>query len=362
VALRSTQRALIATVLIVCLAGLAAALYLHHLHQPLRSTAGGPPPDLLSQLPADAPVIAYIDVANARKSPNSPLAALLGLAAPQLETASQSRAKRAPQTRDNDAREYSQFVRDTGFDYTRDLDQAAVAFWPSNLSPAANRAGENPALAVADGRFDQQKIVAYAMHVGGKAETLGAHTRYIVPGYPTVAFEFRSASRIAIASGKNAADQLNLAVGPSTNSALEARVKRVAGAPIFGDARTDHLPGSFYADFRNSPQLEHLIRSIQEISLAGEPHGNTIHLALDAESDSMTHAIELSTLLDGFRLIGSMALSDPKTRAQLDMTREQAAVLEAFVRQAQVSHQDRWVRISLDLTPAMLGQAEKEGR
>lgn len=360
-ALSSTQRALIAVALIACLAGLAA-IYLHHLHQPLRSSTSGPPPDLLSQLPTDAPVIAYIDVAAVRKLPNSRLAGLLGLAAPEVDSAPRPRGRTGPESHNEDSREYSQFVRDTGFDYTRDLDQAAIDFWPNDLSPAANRAGDNPALAIADGRFDQRKIVAYAMRTGGRAERAGGDTRYIVPGYPTVAFQFLSATRIALASGKDAANLLNISVNPSNSPAMQAaRVKRVAGAPIFGVAQTDHLPPSFYSSFANSPQLEHLIRSIQEISVAGEPHENAIHLALDAESDSMAHAIELSTLLDGFRLIGSMALADPKTRAQLQMTREQAFVLESFVKQAQVSHQDRWVRISLDLNPAMLGEAANGG-
>ena len=356
-ALSSTQRALIAVVLIVCLGGATVAVYLHHLHQPLPNASSGPPPDVLSQLPADAPVIAYIDVAALRKLPNSPLADLLGLAVPQPEPA-QPRDRRVPQTHNENAREYSQFVDDTGFDYSRDLDRAAIAFWPNDLSPSANRAGENPALAIADGHFDQRKITAYAIRAGGKTETAAEHTRYVIPGYPTVAFEFLSQTRIALASGRNAAALLNIRTNLSSDSALQARVKRVAGAPIFGVGRTDHLPASFYADFRNSPQLEGLIRSIQEISLAGEPHGDAVHLTLDAESDSMTHAIELSTLLDGFRMIGPMALSDPKTRAQLEMTREQAAVLEAFVNKAHVSHQERWVRITLDLTPALFGQAE----
>jgi hypothetical protein len=362
VALSPAQRALVAVVVIVCLAALAAGIYVHHLRQPLRSENSGPPPDLLSQLPADAPVIAYIDVAAVRKLPDSPVAGLLGLAAPQLDTTARPSPKGAHQPGREDAREYAQFVRDTGFDYTRDLDQAAIAFWPNDLTPEANRAGENPAIAVADGRFDRGKIVGYATRAGGKTETVGGHTRYIVPGYPTVAFEFLSATRLAIASGKNAGDLLNLALKPADGLAMQARVKGVAGAPIFGVARTDRLPSSFYTNFENSPQLAGLIRSIQGISLAGQPRGDDVHLVLDAESDSMTHAIEISTLLDGFRMIGSMALSDPKTRAQLQMTREQAAVLAAFIKQAQVSHQDRWIRISLDLTAEMLGQAEKQDR
>jgi hypothetical protein len=347
-ALSSTKRAWIAVAAMVCVAGIGGAIYLRHLRQPLPAPAAtsGPAPSLLDELPEDSPSIAYIDVAALRKLQNSPLAGLLGLTGTVSSPA-------AGQPIDRD---YAQFVRDTGFDYTRDLDQAAIAFWPSDLSPAANAAGDNPSLAIADGRFDQHKIVAYALHVGGKAEVAGGHTRYVVPGKPTVAFEFLSATRIAIASGKDPANLLNLPVRSAPDPAIQERIKRVAGAPIFGIARTDHLPASFYADFKNSPQLDHLVRSIQGLSLSGQPEGDDIHLALDAECDSMTNAIEISTLLDGFRLVGAMSLSDPNVRRQAQMTAQQAAFLEAVIKQAKVSHQDRWVRISLDVTPAMLGE------
>jgi hypothetical protein len=343
--LSSTKRALIAVAVMICIAGAACVIYLHHSRRPLPALPGansGPAPGILDELPPDAPAIAYIDVAALRKLQDSPLAGLLGLTGT------------APgQTTDRD---YAQFVRETGFDYTRDLDQAAIAFWPSDLSPTANAAGDNPSLAVADGRFDQHKIIAYAIRVGGKKETVGAQTRYIVPGKPNVAFEFLSPTRIAIASGKSPANLLNLPARRAPDPAMQARIKRVAGAPIFGVARTDRLPASFYADFKNSPQLEHLVRSIQALSLSGQPEGDQIRLALDAECDSMTNAIEISTLLDGFRLVGSMSLADPNVRRQAQMTPQQAAFLQALIKEAKVSHQDRWVRISLDITPAMLGE------
>lgn len=354
-ALSSTKRALIAVVVMVCVAGIAGAIYLHHLRQPLPAPAAnnGPAPSLLDELPADATAIAYIDVAALRKLQNSPLAGLLGLTGTVP-----SQGAGQPMDRD-----YAQFVRDTGFDYTRDLDQAAIAFWPSGLSPAANAAGDNPSLAIANGRFDQHKIVAYALHVGGKAEVAGGHTRYVVPGKPTVAFEFLTPTRIAIASGKDPVNLLNLPARRTPEPATQARIKRVAGAPIFGIARTDHLPASFYADFKGSQQLEHLIRSVQGLSLSGQPEGDDIHLALDAECDSMTNAIEISTLLDGFRLVGAMSLSDPNVRRQAQMTPQQAAFLEALIHEAKVSHQDRWVRISLEIRPAMLGEpAKRAGR
>jgi hypothetical protein len=335
----STKRALIAVAAMVCILGVIAAVYLYRWHRPFASTGGGPAPSILAELPADAPAIAYLDVAALRRLQNSPLSAVLGL------------TKNGSQT----DRDYADFVRDTGFDYTRDLDQAAVAFWPTSLAPAANAAGDDPALAIADGRFDQRKIEAYATRAGGKSEQRGDRTIYIVPGSPIVSFEFLSPTRIAIASGKKSADLLDISTAGQRDPAMQARVNRVAGAPIFAVVRTSNLPASFYADLAKAPELDHLVRSIQGLSLSGQPQGDQIHVALDAECDSMKNAFEMSTILDGFRLIGSMSLSDPKTRRQLQMTREQAAFLEALIKAAQISHQDRWVRISLDLTPEMLG-------
>src|SRR5690348_6253757 len=82
--------------------------------------------------------------------------------------------------------------------------RAAIAMWPTQLGAAASAASENRTLAIADGRFDQQRIEAYALHVGGHAVKRGALTIYEVPGKPLVAFEFLSATRVIMASGKNA--------------------------------------------------------------------------------------------------------------------------------------------------------------
>src|ERR1700719_396593 len=245
------------------------------------------PPGLLSELPADAPAVAYADVAALRALKNSPLAGLLGLTSPGPEA----------------DQEYKEFVRQTGFDYTRDLDKAAIAFWPHSFAvEPGNGIGENRVLAIADGRCDQQKIKAYALRTGKILPSTNPPV-YEVPGNPTVSFQFLSPTRIAIASGIN------------------ARLNRVAGAPIFAVARTENLPQSFYANFANAPQLEKLARSVRGLSLAGKPAGNDTAAALDAECDSVKSAFEISTLLDGFRMVGSMALSDPKALQQ--MTKEQ---------------------------------------
>jgi hypothetical protein len=333
----AAKRALIAIAALVCLGAAGAGYYVYRSSRPLIATSSGSAPDILSELPPDAPAIAYVDLAVLRRLQNSPLAAVLGLAKPGPAG----------------DREYEAFVRGTGFDYTRDLDRVAIAFWPADLSTRAGELAENRAIAIASGRFDERKIEAYALR-SGKLVTRGTQTIYEVPGDPPVSFAFLSPARIALASGKDAENLLAVAKLPARDPAMQQRITRVAGAPIFAVARTDNLPKSFYANFRNSPQLERLARSVQGLTLAGQTDGNEMKAALDAECDSMKNAIEIATLLDGFRMVGSMALADPKTRRQL--TGEQAAFLNALVSRAEVSHHDRWVRLSLDITPAMLSQ------
>jgi hypothetical protein len=334
----STRRALIAASLMICLAAAAGAgLYVYYRGRGIASgTNSGQTPDILSELPTDAPVVAYIDVAALRKLQTSPLAAILGLAG-----ASPAEDK-----------EYAKFVSETGFDYSRDLNAVAIALWPSGLESSSKSTDENRVLAIAAGRFDQQKIKAYALRTG-KIVTRGNHSIYSVPGDPAVAFQFLSPLQIAIASGPNAIDSADVPGTQKDPSSMRARVERVAGAPIFAVARTKNLPNSFFLNFHNLPQLERLARSVQTLTLAGQPDGNQIQATLDGQCDSTQNAFELASLLDGARILGSMALSDPKTRGQ--MTPEQAIFLNALISEAKVSHQDSWVRLKFAITPELLG-------
>jgi hypothetical protein len=190
----------------------------------------------------------------------------------------------------------------------------------------------------------------------GKLTTRGTQSIYEIPGNPPISLEFLSSTRLALAGGQNATDLLNTISSsgvPARDPAMQARVKSVAGAAIFAIARTDRLPASFYASFKNSPQLDQLARSIRGLTLAAQPSGDDVNVALDAECDSMTNAIKISTLLDTFRMVGSMALHDPKMRGQ--MTRQQAAFLASVLSQTKITHQDKFVRLSLRTTPEMLG-------
>ncbi|HTV57659.1 MAG TPA: hypothetical protein VMJ93_02185 [Verrucomicrobiae bacterium] len=332
-----SQRAWIIFAVILCLGFAAGALYYHRLRQPLPAQVPGAPPDLMSQLPPAAPVVGYIDAAALRAMKGSAL--VTALMTPGSGTQADA--------------DYKAFVNGTGFDYGRDLDRAAVAVWPASLAPTPENVTQDRTLAIADGRFDQSKIDAYALHMRGHEESRGPEHIFVVPGAPPVAFEFLSPTRILISSGPDPAAVLQLAKPGTRDPEMQQRIARVAGAPVFAVARTDDLPATFYAPLRNSPQLARLAKSIQGLTLAGKPEGGILTVTLDAECDSMKNSIELATLVDGFRMVGSMALQDPKTRR--GMTREQAAFIEEAVSQTKVTHQDKWVRLSLAITPQMLG-------
>jgi hypothetical protein len=338
----SRKRLSVAVGVFVCAAVASCALLFYRWHRPFQSVKTATAPEILTQLPADAPVIAYIDVAALRRLQDSPLAAMLGLAGQNP----------------HEDRDYKEFVRDTGFDYTRDLDRVGVAFWPLLSTQPPPQAADNRTLAVAEGRFDEKKIKDYALRTGTTVR-VGTQSLYIVPGHPTVAFAFRSATRMALASGPDPSDLLS-PPSAAQNGVMEERIDRVAGAPIFAVARTDNLPASFYQNLRGVPEFQALARSVQSLLFAGQPEGELIHLTLDAECASVASAVELATVVDGLRLLGSLALADRKTRQQ--MTQQQVVFLTAVLNQAKLTHQDRWVRLALDVTPAMLGETTAQAR
>lgn len=339
--LGSTKRAVVAALILLAITAGGAAVYLHRLLRPLPGPRQGTAPDLLSLLPQDAPVVAYVDVTALRALEGSPLANALGFGASSPPLA-------------ND-RDYAEFVRNTGFDYARDLDRVALAIWPPTAVPKRGVIPPPKILAFADGRFDEQKISAYALRTGRKIE-IGQRKAFEIPSDPQTGkttLAFLAPGQIAIASGRGLEDVLTAKTSPAPRDfALNAEIERVAGAPIFAVVRTDNLPNNFYANFANSPQLEKLLRNIRSLSLTGLPTSERLKIVLDAECDSPKNAFELSTLLEGFRLIGSAALADPRSRRQI--TREEAALLENLLSEVQMKQQDRYVRLRLDVTPAML--------
>jgi hypothetical protein len=341
------QNILLGLVVVVCLTAIATGAYLYRSRhsKSLAESQSAPLPELVRQLPADSPAIAYIDVAALRELKGSPLASLLGLAT----------------SGPGEDRDYADFVRNTGFNYEHDLERAALGFWPvAAKSPhpstdkskikSENKPESNDVLAIADGRFDEQKIQAYALR-SGKMVTRGKHSIYQVPGNPPVFFEFLSATRVILASGINAEAHLLATDSPGINASILTLVDHVSGAPFFAVARADAVPQTIYASI-GQPQLA---KTIQRLTLAGRPQAESLQLALDAQCDSMASALQVTALLGGFRILGSMAMSDPKTKKQ--MTGQEAALLSALLTQTQITQQGNWVRVSLAVTPDILEAA-----
>ena len=348
----SAQRAgIVLLVFVILLLIAAGGFYYWQSNRPSTAPAfapevAGPPPDALSQLPADAPVVAYMDVAILRKLQNFPLNRLTSLASggPQAD------------------KQYAAFVDATGFDYTRDLDHAALAYWPAGSWTPAHVMGRDRFLAIGDGRFDHERIKAYVLRTG-RTVIRGTQSIYEAPGNPPLSIEFLTSTQIMVAGGVGSTELISTTVsrGPEPRDpAMEIRLGRVAGAPLFAVARTGSLPPSFYDVFQNAPQLAELARSVKAVTLVGEPVGDTLNATLAAECDSAKNALTISFLLEGGRMAASVALSSPDARKQ--MSSEQIAFAGALVNQAKIKQEGRNVRMSLNVTPAMVGATRSQGR
>ena len=212
---------------------------------------------VLSFLPRDPAAVIYIDVAALRKSP---FLAQLAVWLPQPIPDS----------------DYAQFVADTGFNFERDLDHLAIAYVKSTIYPSSDLRG---LILIGEGRFDRQKITAYAMRKG---------TKYVVEGHEVIQWPggidvagpcitFLSDRLVAISEGQVVLpDELPvLAATPRTSIGNDWRERflRLAGSPVFavirqeaGAALADKAAGGF-----RSPQLSSLLDQLQWLPSLANP-------------------------------------------------------------------------------------------
>jgi len=301
-------------------------------------TGGSARDTALAAMPIDASAVLYGDVAELRQSP---FAAELYAWVPQ---------------RPADA-EYSQFVRETGFDYERDLNLLAVALFKKDR--------ESKFFAIADGRFDQKKIIAAASKSGSQ-QTRGAKQIFSVPttaAASTVSFTFLRKDRIALTDDSDLVAILSKSATGEDANLWRERFARLAGSPVFAVIRQDgatpgaitsHAPGGF-----QSPQLSALLEQMQWITVAGRPEGNELRIVMEGESSSESTARQLADLLNGVLTLAQAGLNGPRTRRQLDpLARD--AYLE-MLRGADVSRIDRGetksVRLVFNVTPKFLAAA-----
>jgi hypothetical protein len=332
----SGKRALI-VVAILILVGAGVAVYLFRPHPPaaIVPVTPGPPPDVLSLLPPGAPVIAFGDIASLRSSPFASDLDALG-PSPDQE------------------KDYRDFVRDTGFDYARDLDRFAADVWIDTSKPLPDGSPRVSLIAIADGKFDRAKISAYALRTG-KISKHGDTDVYEVPsGIPgeKFSFAFLAPGRMVLAQATSLDPILSRSGSTSLDAGTRDRISRVSGATFFAVAKTDDLPKAVATPGLQSGQLNRILKGIRGLTFAGHPDGNKLVVAAEADCDSMSNALQLSALLDTLRWIGRATLADPKTRAQ--MRPGDAAALDRILKIASVSRDSHWVRVRVDLPPDIL--------
>lgn len=335
------KRTLVAA-LIAALAAIGLVIYSQATRHKISSAAEVP--QLLALVPSDSTVVIYADLETLR---SSPFIMQLAALAP-------------PTGKDPD---YADFVRATGFDYQRDLDRVVVAMGSDAKHPVTTT--------IADGRFDQNKITAYALR-SGKLKKQDGSDVYVIETKPpekSLALRFLSSTRIELTS--EAASSRKIQSAPDTKAApsapgrfsaeMQERIARVGGAPLFAVVKLDasaEPPVFWFHDIR-SEQIEALARSLRWLNLAARPEADHFNVAIEGECDTAENARQLAGTLDGLRVMGQMALSDPKTRRQMDAPT--LPLVRALLRSAEVSQSDNGnahrVRLTLVLSQEALGAA-----
>jgi hypothetical protein len=296
--------------------------------------------DLLGLLPTDATAIFFADFDDLR---HAPFLAELYAWAPK------------PQA---DA-DYAQFVKETGFDYERDLHRVGVAI--------QNRGQDSALIAILDGEFDRQKIPAYALKAGSSTKTGGREIFSVALSGSSkrISFTFLTKDRIALTNDANLS--IFLEAKKRTEDAVNWRVRfeRLAGSPVFAVIRQDAAAGAALAAQApgglRSPQLSALLDQLQWITVAGKPENDRLRVAAEGECTAESTARQLADMLNGVVILAQAGLNDAKTRQQLDPA-ARAAYLE-LLHGADISKLDRGdtksVRLVLEITPAILEAARR---
>jgi hypothetical protein len=306
------------------------------------TAAAALPPDLLALVPGDASMIAFADMAVLRDDP----------LVQRLVAMAQSSAP---------AKEYADFVAGTGFEYQRDLDRVVII---SRLAPApsaAPSASQQPAaqtpapqgraqtFVLAEGRFDQQKIEQYALRHGSRQESRDRaiySTPATTPG-KTTTFTFLSPGRVALTDSGDLSAMLDGNSRVPLDAAMQQRVSRVSGSPVFAVAKPSAIGPANSAAEMATP-----LQSLRWLSLAARPEGERILLSAEGECENPQQASQLAAMLELLRGVLRGAMSDPKGRG--GMPAETAESVTRLFEAAQISTEAERVRLLVSVDPAML--------
>ena len=323
-------------IIVLAVAVLCAAVFFGY--QNWIAPQGASRRELLAQMPSDASAVVFLDFDELRRAP---FVAKLYDWAPK------------PQS---DA-DYAQFLRETGFDFERDLDRIAVA--------VKKRGTASILFAIADGKFDRTKISAYASKFGTATKN-GGREIYSVPASgtsKTISFVFLKNDRIALTDDADLTVSLNASNRKEDAAEWRTRFERLAGSPIFAVIRQDAGAGSALAAQApgglRSLQLSTLLDQLQWITLAGKPDNELLRVVAEGECATDATVSQLADLLNGVVILAQAGLNAPKTRQQLDPAAREAYL--ELLRSADISKMDRGgtksVRLVLEITPKFLAAA-----
>jgi hypothetical protein len=308
----------VVTLLLIC-GGAASWWYVN-----ARAAAGEFPTDVLTLLPEDSAVLVYADMAALR---DEPLVQRLAAMAPPVQPNS----------------DYAAFIAATGFKYERDLDRVILA------SSAAPTAQTRPAhvLAIADGRFDQRKIEAYAQQNGTMQQQNG-HSVFTTNGATpeqTTSLTFLSPTRIAVGNRPDVSALLEARTTVAPDAAMQEQISRVAGSPLFVVAKMK----TFLT--QGNPMLTQF-NNLRWVTLAARPDGDRVLLAAEGTTDAPDQAKQLANTLELMRgLMGGM-LADPKSLGGAPP--EAAQAVSQMLQTAQISSDASRVRLLVSLDTASL--------
>ena len=133
---------------------------------------------------------------------------------------------------------------------------------------------------------------------------------------------------------------------------LDERVSRAGDAPLFVVTRVPDEPANWAPGGIHSDQLNDLARSVRWVDLRVEPLPDHLHVTLEGECVDADKAASLQGTLTGLRFLAEAYLGTPG--AQKQMNAQNLASARQLLDSATVTHTDRWVALSVDLTQDLL--------
>jgi len=253
--------------------------------------------------------------------------------------------------------DYAEFLKQTGFDYERDLDRIAIA--------SIKREPESTRFAIVDGTFDKQKISAYAAKSGSVSNNNGREIFSVAMSGSAkkLSFTFLRKDRIALTDDTDLNLFLNAKKRNEDTAEWRVRFERLGGSPVFAVIRQNAAAGAALAAQApgglRSPQLSSLLDQLLWITVAGKPENELLRVVADGECAADGTARQLADLLNGVLALAQAGLNDAKTRQKLDPAAREAYL--ELLKSGDVSKLDRGetksVRLVFEITPKFLETA-----